>query len=80
MQGVGFRYFATSTAKKYPVSGYVRNLDTGDVQVEVEGDKEAVMNFLKELREGPKWSHVENFQIEWKKPEGAFEDFSVKYS
>ncbi len=58
----------------------MRNLDTGDVQVEVEGDKEAVMNFLKELREGPKWSHVENFQIEWKKPEGAFEDFSVKYS
>lgn len=79
MQGVGFRYFATSTAKKHAVKGYVRNLDTGDVQVEVEGSKEAVMNFLKELREGPKWSHVETFQIEWRKPEGSFEDFSVKY-
>jgi len=79
VQGVGFRYFATSTAKNHPVTGYVRNLDTGDVQVEVEGDREVVMQFLIDLKKGPKWSHIDKFQIEWKPYDNQFSEFGVKY-
>lgn len=79
VQGVGFRYFATSTAAKFPVNGYVRNLDTGDVEVEVEGSKEVVMQFFLALRKGPTHSRIENFQVEWKKFEDNHENFFVKY-
>ncbi len=79
VQGVGFRYFATSTAEKFPINGYVRNLDTGDVEIEVEGTKEVVMQFLMALRKGPAYSQIENFQIEWKKYESSHENFFVKY-
>lgn len=79
VQGVGFRYFATSTAEKFPINGYVRNLDTGDVEIEVEGSKEAVMQFFLALRKGPAYSQIENFQVEWKKFENSHENFFVKY-
>ncbi|MCK4656843.1 MAG: acylphosphatase [candidate division Zixibacteria bacterium] len=79
VQGVGFRYFATSTAQDFPVNGYVRNLDTGDVEVEVEGLKGDVSRFLAALRQGPRWSHVNRFQIEWKTFEGLYEQFFVKF-
>ena len=79
MQGVGFRYFATSTASEYPIRGYVRNLDTGDVEVEVEGDKHDVSKFLMALKAGPRWGRIEKFQIEWKKFEGLYDQFFVKY-
>lgn len=79
VQGVGFRYFTTSTAQNHSVTGYIRNLDTGDVQIEVEGSKEEVMQFLMAVKKGPKWSHIENFQVEWKKYEENYDQFFVKY-
>ena len=79
VQGVGFRYFTTSTARKFTVNGYVRNLDTGDVEIEVEGLKHDVSQFLMAMKQGPKWSHIVNFQIEWKKYEDSYDRFFVKY-
>ena len=79
VQGVGFRYFTTSTAQRHPVNGYVRNLDTGDVEIEVEGSKQAVMEFLLDIKKGPGHSHIDNFQVEWKKPQGAYDSFYVRY-
>jgi acylphosphatase len=79
VQGVGFRYFATSTARDFPVAGYVRNLDTGDVEVEVEGQKSVVSKFLMALKQGPRWGRVDRFQIEWKKHEGLYDQFFVKF-
>ena len=46
VQGVGFRYFVTSRAVSYEVCGYVRNLDTGGVEIEVEGTREEINKFL----------------------------------
>ncbi len=79
VQGVGFRYFTTDTAKRFPVSGYVRNLATGDVEVVVEGDKTAVAEFLKELKSGPRYSSISNFQIEWQTYENKYDSFNVRF-
>ena len=38
MQGVGFRYTAQHLARGHPVSGYVRNLPDGDVEMVAEGE------------------------------------------
>ena len=46
VQGVGFRWKIMTLARKYNLTGYVRNLDNGNVEAEVQGN--GVDEFLKE--------------------------------
>jgi acylphosphatase len=79
VQGVGFRYFVTSRAVSYQVSGYVRNLDTGGVEIEVEGTRQEINDFLSEIRRGPRHGAVMDFQVEWKPHKKQYDHFFVKY-
>ncbi len=51
VQGVGFRYSTLQVAKEFEVTGYVRNLADGRVQLEVEGRPGVIDAFLKSLEE-----------------------------
>ena len=51
VQGVGFRYTATSIARGHDVTGYVRNLPDGRVELVAEGDLQASDAFLSEVSE-----------------------------
>ena len=46
VQGVGFRYTVQGIAPGYPISGWVRNLANGDVELVAEGPPEDVDAFL----------------------------------
>ena len=46
VQGVGFRYTTHGLAQHFAVSGYVRNLTSGDVELVAEGDGDEVDRFL----------------------------------
>ncbi|HEV3119402.1 MAG TPA: acylphosphatase [Gemmataceae bacterium] len=46
VQGVGFRYTAQELAQDFAVSGYVRNLADGTVEVQAEGEPDQVSDFL----------------------------------
>jgi acylphosphatase len=46
VQGVGFRYTTQRVAEGFPVTGYVRNLPNGDVELVAEGSAEQVDAFL----------------------------------
>jgi acylphosphatase len=50
VQGVGFRATAAALARDFPVTGWVRNLPDGRVQLLAEGPAEAVKSFLEEVR------------------------------
>lgn len=58
VQGVGFRYFAEQQAGKLGVSGYVRNLSDGRVEVYAIGDAPKLEALRKALRRGPRMSQV----------------------
>ena len=49
VQGVGFRFQTRQIAKEFEVSGLVRNLMDGRVQLEVEGGKAEVDRFVREV-------------------------------
>lgn len=51
VQGVGFRYQTLQVAKEFDVSGVVRNLMDGRVQLEAEGDAEEVERFVVEVED-----------------------------
>ena len=52
VQGVGFRYRAKYAAKDFGLTGYVRNLYNGKVELEVQGDGELISRFLHEINAG----------------------------
>ena len=45
VQGVGFRYTTRSAARNYEVTGYVRNLPDGNVEVVAEGSADQLDRF-----------------------------------
>jgi acylphosphatase len=54
VQGVFFRYFVQNAARKLGLTGYVRNLASGDaVEVQAEGMKPHLTELLEQLRIGP---------------------------
>ena len=52
VQGVGFRYRANYAAKGLGLTGYVRNLYDGRVELEVQGERELISRFLGEIDAG----------------------------
>ena len=76
VQGVGFRATASMIARRHPVTGWVRNLADGRVQLLVEGPDEAVGAFLQEVRD--RWpGDIEDEQIDDQEPTGRFERFGI---
>ena len=64
VQGVGFRYFAQHAAEKLHVSGYVRNLHDGRVEVFAMGKPEQLANFRAALQRGPRFARVSDVREE----------------
>ncbi len=49
VQGVGFRYRASRLARSLRMTGYVRNLDDGSVEMELQGREVEIAMFFKSL-------------------------------
>lgn len=77
VQGVGFRYFARQRAEIHGVSGFVRNLPDGSVEVHAEGAETALSAFEADLRRGPSFGKVEDASIVKVKARG-FERFEIR--
>ena len=79
VQGVGYRWFVSRKAQEYNLTGYVKNLYSGDVEVEVEGHKPMILDFVRDLRVGPRSGHVTDMKIDWGEYEGRYGSFDVKF-
>jgi acylphosphatase len=58
VQGVGFRYFTQREALKRQLTGWVRNNDDGTVELEIQGNEEAIRLFIDTIREGTLFAKV----------------------
>lgn len=63
VQGVGFRYFTQEAAAREGIHGWVRNVPDGRVEIEAEGDAEALERFEHRVRHGPPGARVERVDI-----------------
>jgi len=78
VQGVGFRYSAIREAQRLKLNGWVRNTDSGDVEVWAEGPQEALDLFLAWLQRGPSYSRVDSVEKTDVAPRG-YKNFAVEY-
>lgn len=79
VQGVGFRYFVAETAKSLGLSGYVRNLPDGRVEVAARGRREELERLAAALRKGPPGALVQDVQLDWDAPVAEADGFEVRF-
>ena len=78
VQGVGFRYTAERVASRFDVSGYVRNLRDGRVEVVAEGAASELDGFLAELA-GSMQRYIRDVQMTDQPARGEFDGFEVRF-
>ncbi len=79
VQGVFFRAWTQETAVKLGLTGWVKNLRDGKVEVLSQGKKETLEKFLSECRKGPPAAHVEEIEHEYEKIETVYPTFEIRF-
>ncbi len=78
VQGVGFRYYVHRHASGLGLSGFAANMVDGSVEIEVEGNRSVIEEFIKMAKVGPRSAQVTNLMIEWKEFEGRYSHFEIR--
>lgn len=71
VQGVGYRDWASRTALELGLTGWVRNLADGRVEVWAEGTQEALDALRERAARGPRHAHVIEVRADGVVPRGA---------
>lgn len=77
VQGIGFRVTARHLALQLGLTGIVRNLEDGNVEVIAQGSRQKLDEFIKLIKEhfGP--GYIARIDIKFEKPKQSFEHFKV---
>lgn len=79
VHGVGFRFTARHIAHALDISGWVKNLNDGRVEVVAEGEEERLSEFLNQMKTGALKHHISHEDIKWQDCRNEFEGFDIKF-
>jgi acylphosphatase len=79
VQGVGFRYTARQVAKGFNVTGWVKNLPDGRVEMQVSGESDEVNAFLDALERSELGSFIRNKQVKEIEPPADAKGFQISF-
>jgi len=80
VQGVFFRDHTQRWGRSLGLTGWVRNLEVGQVEAVAEGEMENIESFISQLEEGPPMASVEKVDVDWEEYRGEFHDFRINLS
>lgn len=78
VQGVFYRAKAASKARRLGLSGFVRNLSNGNVEVLLQGDELAVNQMVAWCRKGPPAAQVDSVEVAWVAADPKFKEFDIR--
>lgn len=79
VQGVGFRFTVCRIAEGFAVTGFVRNLGDGDVELVAEGMEQDLSAFLCDIRNSQLKRYIAQDRVDWVSATGEFERFGVSF-
>jgi len=65
VQGVGYRQFVKSNARKLGITGWVRNAEDGGVEAVFQGEESMIEVLVSACKKGPFLAEVEQIGFEW---------------
>jgi acylphosphatase len=77
VQGVGFRYTAKTVAAGFEITGTVRNLIDGRVELVAEGSREELDAFRAALHDAGLAGFIRDEQVTWSDAENKFRGFEI---
>jgi acylphosphatase len=79
VQGVGFRYTARTVAMGFEVTGTVRNLDDGRVELVAEGGRSELEAFLEGIHESEVGRFIRQESPQWGEAKNEFRGFEITH-
>lgn len=77
VQGVGFRRFIKSKAKLLKLTGWVKNMPDGRVEIVAQGPQNAIKELIKIAEKGNWLSSIKGVVVDWVEKEDEFEEFVI---
>jgi acylphosphatase len=77
VQGVGFRWFVQQEAVRRGLTGTVRNMRDGSVEVWAEGEQGTLVELAGAVARGPTHGRVDQLMINWNTATGRWDDFTI---
>ena len=77
VQGVGFRYTAKTVATGFEITGTVRNLPDGRVELVAEGSREELDAFRAALHDAGLAGFIRDEQVSWVDAKNEFRGFEI---
>ena len=77
VQGVGFRYTVKMAAAGFDVTGTVRNLLDGRVELDAEGSRDELEAFRRAIQDSEVGRFVRDEVAEWREAKGEFRGFEI---
>ena len=78
VQGVGFRFAVESAASSLGLTGWVKNLRDGRVEVIAEGSEAALNEFLNKIKKRMQ-RYISDADISWQEATDEFKEFEVAF-
>ncbi|MCE5341150.1 MAG: acylphosphatase [Planctomycetaceae bacterium] len=74
VQGVGFRFTAKNIARRYELTGYVRNLEESKVEMHLQGEPEDIEDCIEDLKQS---FTIRDVEIKDADVNTSYEDFGI---
>lgn len=82
VQGIGFRWWIQRKAQGLQLTGWVKNLEDGRVEVVAEGSEDRLTELIGLIKKkgGPMFASVDNVETEWSDAVEDHQEFEIRYS
>ena len=77
VQGVGFRYTVKTVVSGFEITGTVRNLPDGRVELVAEGPKSELEAFRQAVQDSGLESFIQDEEVIWSEPANEFRGFEI---
>lgn len=78
VQGVSYRWYTVREAERLGLSGWVRNLADGSVELEAEGEETRLQELLTWCKQGPPAARVTDVAATWLPATGEDGSFRIR--